>query len=310
MELRVVDRVSELIGKTPMVRLRRLVEKGMAEVLVKLEWMNPGGSIKDRIAKSMMDEAEKVGALQKGMTIVEPTSGNTGIGLALVGVEKGYRVILVMPDTMSRERMQLLKAYGAEIILTPGNKGMSGAIERANSLLKSAPQEYFIPQQFNNPNNAKAHRETTGPEIIKQMDGHLDAFVAGVGTGGTLMGVGEALKQHIPHCRVIAVEPYASPVLSGGKPGKTQIQGIGAGFIPEIVNLNKIDRVMTVTDEEAFTCARRLAKEEGILGGISTGANVFAALQVAKELGEGHRIVTISPSNGERYLSTPLYREG
>ncbi len=310
MEMQVVDRISGLIGRTPMVRLRRLVENEMADVFIKLEWMNPGGSIKDRIAKAMIDEAEKVGALQKGMTIVEPTSGNTGIGLALVGVEKGYRVILIMPDTMSIERMQLLKAYGAELILTPGQRGMDGAIERANDLIKSAPQAYFMPQQFNNPNNVKAHKDTTGPEIVKQMNGELDAFVAGVGTGGTLMGVGGVLKTTIPHCLVVAVEPYASPVLSGGQPGRTKIQGIGAGFIPEIVNMNNIDRVITVTDDDAFTYARRLAKEEGILGGISTGANVFAALQLARELGKGHKIVTVSPSSGERYLSTPLYREG
>ena len=310
MELRVVDSVTDLIGHTPIVRLGRLVEKGMAEVYIKLEWFNPGGSIKDRIAKTMIDEAEKVGLLQKEMTIVEPTSGNTGIGLALIAAVKGYRIILVMPDTVSKERIQLLRAYGAQLILTPGNQGMSGAIERANDLVKTSPKAYYMPQQFNNPNNMKAHRDTTGAEILVQMHGILDAFVAGVGTGGTLMGVGEVVKKAIPRCQLIAVEPYASPVLSGGMPGRSKIQGIGAGFIPEIFNLKKVDRVMTVTDEKAFAYARKMATEEGLLVGISSGANVYAALQIAKELGEGHKVLTVSPSNGERYLSTSLYEEG
>lgn len=298
MELRVAEDVTELIGNTPIVKLRRMVDESMAEVFVKLEGLNPGGSIKDRIALTMIDEAEKHGDLCNGMTIVEPSGDYTGVGLAIVAAVRGYRVILVMPDTVTREQTQLLKAYGAELILTPGNKGLTGAIERANQLLKSSPNDYFMPQSFNNPHNAKAHRKATGAEILAQMDHRIDAFVAGVGSGGTMMGVGEAIRNALPRCRVIAVEPYHSPVLSGGKPGKTAIQGIGVGFVPEIFNIKKIDRVITVTDEEAFAHARELARTEGILAGSSSGANVCAALRVAKELGVGNRVLTVAPSSG------------
>lgn len=304
-----MENVTELIGRTPIVKLQRLADEGMASVYLKLEWLNPGGSIKDRIAHTMLDEAEKTGDLKNGMTIIEPTSGNTGIGIALAAAVKGYRTILVMPETMSIERRKLLKAYGADLLLTPGEAGMGGAIERATEILKTAPDEYFMPQQFNNPNNVKAHRDTTGPEIVEQMEGQLDAFVAGVGTGGTLMGVGEVLRKEIPDCQLVAVEPYNSPVLSGGRPGRSKIQGIGAGFVPAIFNARKMDRVITVRDEDAMACARDLASKEGLLVGISTGANVFAALQLAKELQPGQRVLTVSPSCGERYLSTPLYGE-
>ncbi len=304
-----VTDLTQLIGNTPIVQLRNLPDADSADVFIKLEWMNPGGSVKDRIALKMVEEAEKRGDLVAGMTIVEPTSGNTGIGLAMVAAAKGYRAILVMPDTMSHERRSLLRAFGAELVLTPGAKGMRGAIEEAEAIVKKADQPYFMPQQFNNPDNVLAHLEGTGPEIVEQMQGQLDAFVAGVGTGGTITGVGTILKKEIPACRIIAVEPSESPVLSGGNPGPHKIQGIGAGFIPAIVNKEVIDEVLTVSSEDAFVTARRLAKEEGLLCGISSGAAVYAAIEVARKLGKGKRVLAVVASNGERYLSTPLFQQ-
>lgn len=306
--MKAVNNVLELIGGTPIVKLHRLVEPNYADVYVKLESFNPGGSIKDRIAYSMIQAAEEQGLLKPGSVIVEPTSGNTGIGLAMIGAAKGYKVILVMPETMSLERRSLLKAYGAEIVLTPGTEGMSGAIRKAEELKQQHP-EYFIPQQFENPANPDIHRKTTAIEIFEQMDGRIDAFVAGVGTGGTVTGVGEVLKQRIPDIKIIAVEPAKSPVLSGGKPGPHGIQGIGAGFVPKVLDRDIIDDVVAVRDEDAMNTARRMAHEEGILVGISSGAAVFAALQQAKALGNGHNVVTVAPDTGERYLSTPLFRE-
>jgi cysteine synthase A len=308
MNMKAVNNVLELIGGTPIVKLHRLVEPNYADVYVKLESFNPGGSIKDRIAYSMIQAAEEQGLLKPGSVIVEPTSGNTGIGLAMIGAAKGYKVILVMPETMSLERRSLLKAYGAELVLTPGTEGMSGAIRKAEELKQQHP-EYFIPQQFENPANPDIHRKTTAIEIFEQMDGRIDAFVAGVGTGGTVTGVGEVLKQRIPDIKIIAVEPAKSPVLSGGKPGPHGIQGIGAGFVPKVLDRDIIDDVVTVRDEDAMNTARRMAHEEGILVGISSGAAVFAALQQAKALGSGHNVVAVAPDTGERYLSTPLFRE-
>lgn len=307
---KLVQSITQLIGDTPLVRLNKIVPEDSAEIYVKLEFQNPGASVKDRIAISMVEAAEKEGKLKPGATIIEPTSGNTGIGLAMVAAAKGYKAILVMPETMSMERRNLLRAYGADLVLTPGAEGMKGAIRKAEEILAENP-DYFMPQQFKNPANVKIHRETTGPEIveaIKSFDGKLDAFVAGIGTGGTITGAGEVLKQHFPNIQVVAVEPSASPVLSGGKPGPHKIQGIGAGFVPDILNTNIYDRIITVDNEDAFATSRRVAREEGILGGISSGAAIFAALQVAKELGKGKRVVAITPSNGERYLSTPLYQ--
>ncbi|WP_128660868.1 cysteine synthase A [Paenibacillus sp. 598K] len=305
---RIVQNVTELIGDTPLVRLNRLVPEGSAEIYVKLEYQNPGASVKDRIAISMIEVAEQEGLIKPGDTIVEPTSGNTGIGLALVAAAKGYKAVLVMPETMSIERRNLLRAYGAEIVLTPGSEGMNGAVKKAEEIQQE--KGYFMPQQFKNQANVKIHRETTGPEIVEainSLDGKLDAFVAGIGTGGTISGAGEVLKENFPGIKVYAVEPAASPILSGGKPGPHKIQGIGANFVPDILNREIYDEVITVDNEEAFEHARRAAKEEGILCGISSGAAILAALKVAKELGEGKRVVAIVPSNGERYLSTPLF---
>jgi len=306
---KVANNILELIGDTPLVKLNRLVGPEDASVYVKLEWFNPGGSVKDRIAWSMIEEAEKAGRLKPGDVIVEPTSGNTGIGLAMVAAAKGYKAILVMPDTMSLERRKLLRAYGAELVLTPGAEGMRGAVRKAEELVAENPN-YFMPQQFKNPANPKVHRETTGRELLEQAEqiGGIDALVVGVGTGGTLTGAGEVLKEKYPHLKIYAVEPADSSVLSGGKPGPHKIQGIGPGFVPEILNTEIYDGVITVKNEEAFETGRRLAKEEGILGGISTGANVFAALKVARELGKGKNVVTVSPSNGERYLSTLMFQ--
>ena len=303
---RTVNSVTELIGDTPAVKLNRIVDEDSADVYVKLEFMNPGSSVKDRIALAMIEAAEKEGKLKPGDTIVEPTSGNTGIGLAMVAAAKGYKAVLVMPDTMSLERRNLLRAYGAELVLTPGAQGMRGAIEKAEELARD--HGYFMPQQFKNEANPEIHRLTTGKEIVEQMGDQLDAFVAGIGTGGTITGAGKVLREAYPNIKIYAVEPADSPVLSGGKPGPHKIQGIGAGFIPDILDTSIYDEVITVTTDEAFAAARRAAREEGILGGISSGAAIHAALKVAKELGKGKKVLAIIPSNGERYLSTPLYQ--
>ncbi|CAM4023990.1 MULTISPECIES: cysteine synthase A [Geobacillus] len=303
---RTVNSVTELIGDTPAVKLNRIVDEDSADVYVKLEFMNPGSSVKDRIALAMIEAAEKEGKLKPGDTIVEPTSGNTGIGLAMVAAAKGYKAVLVMPDTMSLERRNLLRAYGAELVLTPGAQGMRGAIEKAEELARE--HGYFMPQQFKNEANPEIHRLTTGKEIVEQMGDQLDAFVAGIGTGGTITGAGKVLREAYPNIKIYAVEPADSPVLSGGKPGPHKIQGIGAGFIPDILDTSIYDEVITVTTDEAFAAARRAAREEGILGGISSGAAIHAALKVAKELGKGKKVLAIIPSNGERYLSTPLYQ--
>ncbi|WP_322908074.1 cysteine synthase A [Paenibacillus campi] len=306
---KVVNNVTELIGGTPLVRLNRVVPEDSAEIYLKLEYQNPGSSVKDRIAISIVEEAEKQGILKPGGTIVEATSGNTGIGLAMVAAAKGYKCVIVMPETMSLERRNLLRAYGAELVLTPGSEGMNGAVKKAESILQENPG-YFMAEQFKNKANVKIHRETTGPEIVEAIDsigGTLDAFIAGIGTGGTITGAGEVLKERFPDIKIYAVEPAASPILAGGQPGPHKIQGIGANFIPEILNRDVYDKIIHVENDEAFEVARLVAKEEGVLSGISSGAAIHAALKVAKELGKGKRIVVIIPSNGERYLSTPLY---
>jgi len=294
--------ISELIGNTPMVRLSRITGKGMATILAKLEYFNPGGSIKDRICLSMIEAAEKDGLLKKGATIIEPTSGNTGIGLAMISAAKGYKCILTMPETMSVERRQILKVYGAQIVLTPGAEGMTGAVKKAEELFKNTPGS-FMPQQFKNPANPEIHRRTTAREILDATGGKLNAFVAGVGTGGTITGVGEVLKKHDPNIKIIAVEPKKSPVLSGGKPGPHKIQGIGAGFVPDVLNKNVIDQIMQVDDDDAFRTVRTLAAEEGLFVGISSGAATYAAMKIASQLGEGNTVVVILPDTGERYLS-------
>lgn len=305
--VRVANSITELIGNTPIVKLNRLVDENSADVYLKLEYMNPGSSVKDRIGLAMIEAAEKEGKLKAGDTIIEPTSGNTGIGLAMVAAAKGLKAILVMPDTMSMERRNLLRAYGAELVLTPGAEGMKGAIKKAEELAEK--HGYFVPQQFNNPSNPEIHRQTTGKEIVEQFgDERLDAFVAGIGTGGTITGAGEVLKEAYPSVKIYAVEPSDSPVLSGGKPGPHKIQGIGAGFVPDILNTEVYDEIFPVKNEEAFEYARRAAREEGILGGISSGAAIYAAIEVAKKLGKGKKVLAIIPSNGERYLSTPLYQ--
>lgn len=303
---RIANSITELIGQTPIVKLNRLTDDNSADVYVKLEYMNPGSSVKDRIALAMIENAEKKGLLKQGDTIIEPTSGNTGIGLAMVAAAKGYRAILVMPETMSMERRNLLRAYGAELVLTPGSEGMGGAIQKAVELAKE--NGYFLPQQFENEANPEVHRQTTGKEIVAQMGDQLDGFIAGVGTGGTITGVGEVLREAYPSIKIYAVEPVESAVLSGGEKGPHKIQGIGAGFVPKILNTDVYDEIIQVTGDDAFAYARRVAKEEGILGGISSGAAIYAALQVAKKLGKGKRVLAIIPSNGERYLSTPLYQ--
>ncbi|HOB91926.1 MAG: cysteine synthase A [Bacillota bacterium] len=302
MKLRPHDSVIDLIGRTPVVRLNRLVKSDSAEVLVKLESFNPGGSVKDRIALSMIEAAEREGKLKPGATIVEPTSGNTGVGLAMVAAAKGYHLILTMPETMSIERRKLLSAFGAELVLTPGSEGMPGAIRKAQEILNER-SNCFMPQQFENPANPEIHRRTTALEILEQLDRRLDAFVAGVGTGGTLTGVGEVLKSEIKGVQVIAVEPADSPVLSGGAPGPHGIQGIGAGFVPKVLNTEIYDRVIPVETRDAMAMSARLAREEGILAGISSGAAVVAALQVAEDLGPGKRVLAVLPDTGERYLS-------
>lgn len=300
--LRTAQSIVDLIGRTPMVRLNRLPDPKGAAVYAKLESFNPGGSVKDRIALNMIRRAEEEGKLRPGGTIVEPTSGNTGIGLAMVAAAGGYRLILTMPETMSQERRNLLQAYGAELILTPGSEGMKGAIRKARELVEAHP-DYFMPQQFENPANPEIHCHTTAREILEQMEGKVDAFVAGVGTGGTLTGVGEVLKKELSGVHVVAVEPEKSPVLSGGAPGPHGIQGIGAGFVPEVLNMNIINEVIRVSDTDAFTMAGRLARKEGIFVGISSGAAAVAALQVAARLRPDQRVVVIFPDTGERYLS-------
>ncbi len=303
---RLYNNVIELIGNTPLIKLNKILEKNSAEIYVKLESFNPAGSVKDRIALNMIDDAEAKAKIKKGDTIIEPTSGNTGIGLALVCAVKGYRLILVMSESMSFERRNLLTSYGAELILTPAKDGMQGAIDKANEILKEHP-EYFMPNQFENPANPAMHKKTTAVEIWDAMDGRIDAFVAGVGTGGTITGVGEFLKEKNPDIKIIAIEPAGSPVLSGGRPGPHKIQGIGAGFIPKVLNRGIIDKVITVGDDDAFRMAKRLAREEGLLVGISSGANMVGALQIAKEMGEGKKVVTVLPDTGERYFSIEKY---
>ncbi|MCX5884746.1 MAG: cysteine synthase A [Proteobacteria bacterium] len=300
------NQVIELIGNTPVVRLNKVVGKDDAAIWAKIESFNPGGSVKDRICLSMIEAAEKDKKIKPGATIIEPTSGNTGIGLAMVCAAKGYRLILTMPETMSIERKMLLKAYGAELILTPGSEGMKGAVMRAEELAKEN-KNYFMPQQFKNPANPEIHRRTTAQEILRQVKGNIDAFVSGVGTGGTITGVGEVLKSEYPGIKIVAVEPAASPVLSGGTPGPHKIQGIGAGFIPDVLNMKIIDAIITVKDDEARETAVLLAEKEGLLVGISSGAAAFAALKVARELGKEKTVVVIFPDTGERYLSTGLY---
>jgi cysteine synthase A len=299
---KIADNVLELVGRTPMVRLNRVVQPGWAEVVAKLESLNPAGSIKDRIALSMIEAAERDGILKPGGTIVEPTSGNTGIGLAMVAAVKGYNLIVTMPEDMSLARRDLLARYGAKVILTPAIEGMTGAVYAAQELLNSHP-DYFMPQQFENPANPEAHRRTTALEILEATDGRIDAFVAGVGTGGTITGVGEILKQHNPNTLIVAVEPARSPVLQGGRAGITAIQGIGAGFAPGVLNRNVYDEIMSVGDEESIEMSRRLNREEGLLVGISSGANVVASLKIARRLGQGKRVVTVLPDTGERYLT-------
>jgi len=302
--------VLELIGRTPLVRLNRISDETGATVCGKLESVNPGGSVKDRIGIAMIEAAEHDGRIAPGRTtIIEPTSGNTGIALAMVAAARGYRIVITMPESMSEERRRLVSAYGAELVLTPSDQGMHGAIERACDLAEEDP-EAFIPQQFENPANPEAHRLTTAEEIWRDTDGRVDAFVAGVGTGGTLTGVGEVLKERKPQVRVIAVEPADSPVLSGGRPGPHKIQGIGAGFVPDVLDAEVYDEIIDVTTEQAYAAARDLARFEGLLVGISAGANVSAAAEVARRPGsEGAVIVTILCDTGERYLTTPLYED-
>lgn len=305
---RIANNVTELIGRTPLVRLNRLGDETTAEILGKLESFNPGGSLKDRACFNMIDRAEKEGLIRKGSTIIEPTSGNTGIGLAMICAVKGYRCVLTMPESMSLERIYLLKTYGAEVILTPTREGIPGAIKKAEQLAKKIPQS-FIPRQFENPDNPDAHRQGTALEILKDCGGRLDAFVACVGTGGTITGTGEILKKEIPHVKIIAVEPKRSAVLSGKPPGHHNIQGIGAGFVPKILNRDIIDEVIAIDDKEAYAMMRRLGKEEGLSVGISSGAAALAALQVAQQLGPGKRVVTVLCDTGERYFSMEQYFE-
>ncbi len=303
---KIANSIVELIGQTPVVKLNHVVDENSADVYLKLEYMNPGSSVKDRIALAMIEAAEKSGQLKAGDTIIEPTSGNTGIGLAWVAAAKGYKAILVMPETMSLERRNLLRAYGAQLVLTPGPEGMKGAIGKAEELAKK--HGYFLPQQFENEANPEVHRNTTGQELIEQFGDQLDAFIAGIGTGGTITGAGEVLKEKYKDIKIYAVEPADSPVISGGKPGPHKIQGIGAGFVPSVLNTEIYDDIIQVTTEQSFEASRRVGSEEGILGGISAGAAVYAALKVAKELGKGKKVVAIVPDNGERYLSTALYQ--
>ena len=309
--MKIYEKVTDLIGNTPLVHLANY-EKNRAleaKILAKLEYFNPAGSVKDRIAKALLDDAEQKGILKKGAVIIEPTSGNTGIGLASVAAARGYRLILTMPETMSVERRNLLRAYGAELVLTEGAKGMKGAIEKAKELAADT-ENSFIPGQFENPANPQAHRETTGPEIWRDTDGTVDIFVAGVGTGGTITGVGEYLKSQNPAVKVVAVEPATSPVLSKGTPGPHKIQGIGAGFVPDTLNTEVYDEIIPVENEDAFATGKAIAREEGVLVGISSGAAVFAATELAKRPeNRGKNIVVLLPDTGDRYLSTPLFSE-
>ena len=301
----------ELVGNTPLVEVKNIEEElGLeARILVKLEYFNPAGSVKDRIAKAMIEDAEEKGLLKEGSVIIEPTSGNTGIGLASIAAVKGYRIILTMPETMSVERRNILKAYGAEIVLTEGVKGMKGAIEKADELAKEIPGSY-IPGQFVNPANPEVHRKTTGPEIWKDTDGEVDLFIAGVGTGGTLTGVGEYLKSQNPDVKIVALEPASSPVLSTGKGGPHKIQGIGAGFVPDVLNTTVYDEIFTVENDDAFATGKLLAKKEGILVGISSGAALYGAIELAKRPeNKGKTIVALRPDTGDRYYSTPLFTE-
>lgn len=306
---RIGNSITDLIGQTPVVKLNRLTGAEDAEVYLKLEYFNPGSSVKDRIALAMIEAAEKTGDLKEGTTIIEPTSGNTGIGLAMIAAAKGYKSVLVMPETMSMERRNLLRAYGAELVLTPGPDGMNGpngAIKTAEKL--AAENGWFMPQQFENEANPEIHRLTTGPEIVEAMGDQLDAFVSGIGTGGTITGAGQVLKEKYPDILLVAVEPTDSAVLSGGKPGPHKIQGIGAGFVPDVLDTEIYGEIIQVTNDQSYETARRAAREEGILGGVSSGAAIYAALELAKRLGKGKKVLAIIPSNGERYLSTPLYQ--
>ena len=306
--MNIANNITELVGNTPLVKLNRVTDGAEATVLAKLEFFNPGSSVKDRIAVAMIDAAEKTGKINKNTTIVEPTSGNTGIGLAMVCAARGYKLIITMPETMSRERRMLMRAYGAELVLTPGPEGMGGAIAKAKELAAANPDSFFIPQQFENPANPEVHRNTTALEIWNDTDGKVDIVVAGVGTGGTITGIGEVLKAKKPNIQIIAVEPAASPVLSGGPKGPHPIQGIGAGFVPSILNTEIYNEIIQVPSEAAFETARAVGSQEGVLVGISSGAAVWAAVQVAKRPeNKGKNIVVIIPSNGERYLSTPLF---
>ncbi|NQT94863.1 MAG: cysteine synthase A [Candidatus Omnitrophica bacterium] len=305
---KVAENILELIGNTPIVKLNRIVEDDMADIYVKLESYNPGGSVKDRICLSMIEDAEAKGLIKEGATIIEPTSGNTGIGLAMIAAVKGYKCILTMPETMSLERIYILKSFGAEVVLTPGIDGMTGSIKKAEQLLKKTKNS-FMPHQFINEANPKVHRERTSREILEAVGKEIDAFVAGVGTGGTITGVGEVLKKENPKIKIVAVEPRTSAVLSGEKAGPHKIQGIGAGFVPDILNKDIIDEIIQVDDNEAFKATRRLAREEGIFVGISSGAACFVTWKVARELGKGKKVVTILPDTGERYFSMEQYFE-